>query len=214
MSCSSGGPASRFRWPSSISRSRVERDSRSSACRSPGISCCGSRTTQATRRARSFSIRSTAAAGSTIARCRALLHQHVGEDAAFDRTLLDPCTSRQILGRMLNNLKRTYVELRSYPHARAVTELLLTVGFRDSAPIFATVASSRITSTTIRRRSAISNATFGYTPGRTTTATSGPRGGTCEDAPRTSRWARTELRVPRSSVPGSGFWFMVQGAWF
>ena len=60
--------------------------------------------------------------------CRALLHQHVGEDAAFDRTLLDSCTSRQILGRMLNNLKRTYVELRSYPHARAVTELLLTVG--------------------------------------------------------------------------------------
>jgi regulator of sirC expression with transglutaminase-like and TPR domain len=60
--------------------------------------------------------------------CRALLHQHVGEDAAFDRTLLESCTSRQILGRMLNNLKRTYVELRSYPHARAVTELLLTVG--------------------------------------------------------------------------------------
>jgi regulator of sirC expression with transglutaminase-like and TPR domain len=60
--------------------------------------------------------------------CRALLHQHVGEDAAFDRSLLDSCTSRQIIGRMLNNLKRTYVELRSYPHARAVTELLLTVG--------------------------------------------------------------------------------------
>jgi regulator of sirC expression with transglutaminase-like and TPR domain len=60
--------------------------------------------------------------------CRALLHQHVGEDAAFDHTLLNACTSRQILGRMLNNLKRTYVELRSYPHARVVTELLLTVG--------------------------------------------------------------------------------------
>jgi regulator of sirC expression with transglutaminase-like and TPR domain len=60
--------------------------------------------------------------------CRALLHQHVGEDAAFDHTLLDSCTSRQILSRMLNNLKRTYVEHRSYPHARAVTELLLTVG--------------------------------------------------------------------------------------
>jgi regulator of sirC expression with transglutaminase-like and TPR domain len=60
--------------------------------------------------------------------CRALLRQHVSEDAAFDRTLLDACTSRQILARMLNNLKRTYVELRSYPHARAVTELLLTVG--------------------------------------------------------------------------------------
>jgi regulator of sirC expression with transglutaminase-like and TPR domain len=60
--------------------------------------------------------------------CRGLLQQHVGAEASFDRTLLDACTSRQILGRMLNNLKRTYVELRSYPHARAVTELLLTVG--------------------------------------------------------------------------------------
>ena len=67
--------------------------------------------------------------------CRALLHQHVGEDAAFDRTLLDSCTSRQILGRMLNNLKRTYVELRSYPHARAVTELLLTVEPRFGADL-------------------------------------------------------------------------------
>ena len=60
--------------------------------------------------------------------CRALLHQHVGDDASFDRSLLDSCAPRQILSRMLNNLKRTYVEHRSYPHARAVTELLLTVG--------------------------------------------------------------------------------------
>jgi regulator of sirC expression with transglutaminase-like and TPR domain len=28
---------------------------------------------------------------------------------------------------MLNNLKRTYVELRSFPHARCVTDLLLAV---------------------------------------------------------------------------------------
>jgi regulator of sirC expression with transglutaminase-like and TPR domain len=59
--------------------------------------------------------------------CRALLRQHVGDDVAFDETLLEPCTPRQMLARMLSNLKRTYVELRSYPHARLVTELLLAV---------------------------------------------------------------------------------------
>lgn len=59
--------------------------------------------------------------------CRALLRRHVSDDARFDRRMLAPCTGRQLLGRMLNNLKRTYVELRSYPHARAVTEMLLTV---------------------------------------------------------------------------------------
>jgi regulator of sirC expression with transglutaminase-like and TPR domain len=59
--------------------------------------------------------------------CRALLRQHVGDDVAFDETLLEPCTPRQMLARMLSNLKRTYVELRSYPHARLVTELLLVV---------------------------------------------------------------------------------------
>ncbi len=60
--------------------------------------------------------------------CRDLLRRHVGDDAEFHDTLLDSCPPRQILGRMLNNLKRTYVEFRSYPHARAVTELLLSVG--------------------------------------------------------------------------------------
>jgi regulator of sirC expression with transglutaminase-like and TPR domain len=60
--------------------------------------------------------------------CRQLLRQHVGDDAEYDRALLDSCPPRQMLGRMLNNLKRTYVELRSYPHARAVTELLMSIG--------------------------------------------------------------------------------------
>ena len=60
--------------------------------------------------------------------CRQLLQQHVGDDAEYDQALLDSCPPRQMLGRMLNNLKRTYVELRSYPHARAVTELLMSIG--------------------------------------------------------------------------------------
>lgn len=60
------------------------------------------------------------------ARCRALLARHAGDDVALDRSMLEPCTARQFLARMLNNLKRTYVEWRSFPQARRVTELLLT----------------------------------------------------------------------------------------
>jgi regulator of sirC expression with transglutaminase-like and TPR domain len=59
--------------------------------------------------------------------CRTLLADHVDDDDVFDASLLQPCTSRQMLTRMLNNLKRTYVQLRSFPHARSVTDLLLTV---------------------------------------------------------------------------------------
>ena len=59
--------------------------------------------------------------------CRALLARHVEDEQAFSPSLLRPCTSRQMLARMLNNLKRTYVEQRSFPHARSVTDLLLTV---------------------------------------------------------------------------------------
>jgi regulator of sirC expression with transglutaminase-like and TPR domain len=60
------------------------------------------------------------------ARCRALLARHAGDEISLDQSMLEPCTSRQFLARMLNNLKRTYVEWRSFPQARWVTELLLT----------------------------------------------------------------------------------------
>jgi regulator of sirC expression with transglutaminase-like and TPR domain len=65
--------------------------------------------------------------------CRRLLSRHssdahdVNEDVPLDRSLLRPCTSRHMLARMLNNLKRTYVELRCFPQARMVTDLLLAV---------------------------------------------------------------------------------------
>jgi regulator of sirC expression with transglutaminase-like and TPR domain len=62
--------------------------------------------------------------------CRKLLARHLGpasEDSPFDPALLQPCTPRHMLARMLNNLKRTYVELRSFPQARRVTNLLLAV---------------------------------------------------------------------------------------
>jgi regulator of sirC expression with transglutaminase-like and TPR domain len=60
------------------------------------------------------------------ARCRALLARHAGDEVSLDQSMLEPCTARQFLARMLNNLKRTYVEWRSFPQARWVTELLLT----------------------------------------------------------------------------------------
>jgi len=48
-------------------------------------------------------------------------------DVPLDRALLQPCSPRHMLARMLNNLKRTYVELRSFPQARLATEMLLVV---------------------------------------------------------------------------------------
>lgn len=62
--------------------------------------------------------------------CRALLAAHVGADAEsapLDPRLLKPCTGHQMLARILNNLKRTYVELQSFERARQVTNLLLRV---------------------------------------------------------------------------------------
>jgi regulator of sirC expression with transglutaminase-like and TPR domain len=59
--------------------------------------------------------------------CREMLRQHVGTEAAFDRDLLAPATRHQIVVRMLVNLKRLYVRMRSFPQARFVADLLLTV---------------------------------------------------------------------------------------
>jgi len=57
--------------------------------------------------------------------CRLLLQRHVGSEIAFDRALLAPATRPQIIVRMLLNLKRIYVHMRSFPQARDVTEMLL-----------------------------------------------------------------------------------------
>jgi regulator of sirC expression with transglutaminase-like and TPR domain len=55
----------------------------------------------------------------------ALLARHAGPDAALVPELLAPCTSRQIIVRMLNNLKRLYVGARSFAQAWQVTDLLV-----------------------------------------------------------------------------------------
>ena len=57
--------------------------------------------------------------------CRLLLQKHVGSEVAFSNSLLAPATRLQIIVRMLLNLKRIYVHMRSFPQARDVTELLL-----------------------------------------------------------------------------------------
>jgi regulator of sirC expression with transglutaminase-like and TPR domain len=59
--------------------------------------------------------------------CRQMLRNHVGDEAAFDASLLAPATRHDIIVRMLVNLKRLYVKMRSFPQARFVSTLLLTV---------------------------------------------------------------------------------------
>jgi regulator of sirC expression with transglutaminase-like and TPR domain len=59
--------------------------------------------------------------------CRELLRQHVGDVAAFDESLLRPATRHDMVVRMLVNLKRLYVRMRSFPQARFTSDLLLSV---------------------------------------------------------------------------------------
>jgi regulator of sirC expression with transglutaminase-like and TPR domain len=62
--------------------------------------------------------------------CAALLLQSLGGlnvDLPLDPALLRPCGPRDLLARMLNNLKRSYVAQRQYPQARAIAALLLAV---------------------------------------------------------------------------------------
>jgi regulator of sirC expression with transglutaminase-like and TPR domain len=56
--------------------------------------------------------------------CRQLLSR-AGEGSAFEPSLLARATRRQVLIRMLNNLKRLYVKMHSFPQARATTDVLL-----------------------------------------------------------------------------------------
>ena len=59
--------------------------------------------------------------------CRALLTELMGDESEYSPDLLRPCSPRQMLARMLNNLKRTYVEIRSFPQAYAATDMILAV---------------------------------------------------------------------------------------
>lgn len=59
--------------------------------------------------------------------CRLLLSSHMGDDVRFDTSMLQPCSGAHIAARMLNNLKRIYLDLRAYAYARRVTDLLLAI---------------------------------------------------------------------------------------
>ncbi len=59
------------------------------------------------------------------AECARLLHVHAGADAILEPRMLRTAGKREILVRMLVNLKRAYIRLRSFAQAHAVTELLV-----------------------------------------------------------------------------------------
>lgn len=62
----------------------------------------------------------------TDAMCRELLHRHT-DAPLWDDVAMAHATKRQILVRMLLNLKRVYLGMHSFPQARDITELLLAV---------------------------------------------------------------------------------------
>src|SRR6266404_3700930 len=59
--------------------------------------------------------------------CRVLLRRHEGEDATLEPHLTGQATKRQILARMLVNLKQNYVQMNSFPQAKDITEVLLAI---------------------------------------------------------------------------------------
>ena len=59
--------------------------------------------------------------------CRVLLRRSEGDDAMLEHHLSGHATKRQILARMLVNLKQLYVQMNSFPQALEVTELLLAI---------------------------------------------------------------------------------------
>jgi regulator of sirC expression with transglutaminase-like and TPR domain len=63
--------------------------------------------------------------------CRDLLESLSGDEITFDRALLVPASAREILVRMITNLKRVYVALHSFPQARDATELLIALDPSD-----------------------------------------------------------------------------------
>ncbi len=57
--------------------------------------------------------------------CKRLMPEGLGDDRLVERTLVSPATTQEILIRMLHNLKRIYVRMRSFPQARTVADMLI-----------------------------------------------------------------------------------------
>lgn len=64
-------------------------------------------------------------------RLRVLLAAHAGSDVDWNDALLAPATPRQMAVRMLNNIKRLYVDMRSFHQAWLTTDALVAIGGRD-----------------------------------------------------------------------------------
>lgn len=61
----------------------------------------------------------------SIEDCRRLWDRHMASTDEFDASVLRPASKREVIARMLHNLKRLFVELRAFPRARDVADLLI-----------------------------------------------------------------------------------------
>jgi regulator of sirC expression with transglutaminase-like and TPR domain len=59
--------------------------------------------------------------------CRARLHERYGDSIEFDERLLARVTNRQILWRMLNNLKEIYLKAHTFDKGLAIVDMMLMV---------------------------------------------------------------------------------------
>ena len=64
--------------------------------------------------------------------CRARMQQVLGDSVPFDKSFLDAADKRQIVTRMLNNLRGIYVNSRQYQKALDMSELVL--AFHPDSP--------------------------------------------------------------------------------
>lgn len=63
----------------------------------------------------------------TLEDCRALLQAHFGKETEFEPRYLDAAMPKQILARMLNNLKGTYSRRQNYPKVLTMIELSVAI---------------------------------------------------------------------------------------
>ncbi len=59
--------------------------------------------------------------------CRERIHGMYGDSIEFSERLLEPVTNRQILVRMLNNLKLTYLKSQAFDKTLAIVDMMLMV---------------------------------------------------------------------------------------
>jgi regulator of sirC expression with transglutaminase-like and TPR domain len=67
--------------------------------------------------------------------CERLMSQATGQDIAFDPSYLEPASTRQVLERMLNNLKVVYMNAQDYPRALAAVERLVLLTPSDARQV-------------------------------------------------------------------------------